>query len=123
MEIHFFYSPCRELPMPANFIAPAQGCGLHGDFYNGWDLDVLSAAMKGVRPADNLSRNCSVPKLLSEQTSGTLTALPGCNPVSGKGETVSFYIFLEPTTDIGSFAQLLTERWRTTAPEPGHLPL
>lgn len=80
--------------MPANFLASAQGCGLHGDFYNGWDIDVLSAAMRGVRPADNPSRNCSVPKLLSEQMSGTLTALPGCNPVSGKGETVSFYVFL-----------------------------
>jgi len=72
------------------------GYGYHGDFVNGWDIDVLDNAIKtctsdsGVVEdcgafefTDNsLMDGCYVPSMIDEPTTGWLDALPGCNPVT-----------------------------------------
>ena len=78
-----------------------QGCGLHGDFYNGWDNESLYTAMKtDSNPSEEDSTaqgSCNIHKLLSESTDGTLTALPGCNAVTGKGPMVSVVHYADPS--------------------------
>lgn len=68
------------------------GYGFHGDFQNGWDIDVLT---KAIVQCQNLSgqetdcplfdlrygQNCHVTPQVNEVVSGNLTQLPGCNPV------------------------------------------
>jgi len=76
------------------------GYGFHGDFLNGWDMDVLAAAVKNCLNTENgeisscpdlaasldpnFSQNCpEQPPLVNETVHGLLTALPGCNPPTG----------------------------------------
>ncbi|KAG7147381.1 putative fungistatic metabolite like protein [Verticillium longisporum] len=71
------------------------GYGLHGDFVNGWDTDVLQSAITNCTDAsgslnrcpllhqfdDETMKGCRVPVRVEEQVDGTLNKLPGCNPV------------------------------------------
>ena len=79
------------------------GYGFHGDFLNGWDPDVLDAAIDqcmGVNATNNgqiglcaplqasvdpfYSQNCpEQPPLVNETVHGMLKVLPGCNPPTG----------------------------------------
>lgn len=77
------------------------GYGFHGDFLNGWDMDVQTAAMKecmnngGSGSIDECapfkaskdpyaSWNCpEQPPTVNETVKGLIDALPGCNPVTG----------------------------------------
>ncbi|KAI4216989.1 MAG: hypothetical protein LQ351_000938 [Letrouitia transgressa] len=79
------------------------GFGLHGDFLNGWDVDVLQNAVlnckDGNRAADNLgnikfcpvlaptlysdeqTHMCKLESTTGEKVEGALPALAGCNPI------------------------------------------
>jgi hypothetical protein len=71
----------------------ATGYGFHGDFVNGWDVNVLQ---KAVDTCTNLSgqvsdcaavstfamrdsQQCQIPTVVKEPTGGILPKLPGCN--------------------------------------------
>jgi hypothetical protein len=72
------------------------GFGFHGDFFNGWDVDVLQNAIDICTddggqvedcPAvtiftDQECNDCKLPTSINEKTSGKLAALPGCNPIA-----------------------------------------
>ena len=75
------------------------GFGFHGDFVNGWDVQLLQKAIDefttdDAGDADNIYYNnyftepavsgtqCSLPPMVNEQVNGVLAALPGCNPVT-----------------------------------------
>jgi len=91
------------------------GYGFHGDFINGWDVDVLQAA---VTDCDAESGNisdcphfqvfspdemaaCKIPTTVHEDIVGPFDALPGCNPIhAGPGEASPASSC--PTTPIGS---------------------
>ncbi|BGP07987.1 hypothetical protein JCM10049v2_003832 [Rhodotorula toruloides] len=78
------------------------GYGLHGDFNNGWDRDVLQKAIDTCTADSGVIEECPVFELydykdgknrcwqtpsVNEQVLGTLPALPGCNPVQyGPGD-------------------------------------
>ncbi|KAG9234208.1 hypothetical protein BJ875DRAFT_504869 [Amylocarpus encephaloides] len=71
------------------------GYGYHADFVNGWKEGVLQKAINdcniesGVIEeckhfsfiTNQVAQSCRVPPSVHEQTSGTLNALPGCNPI------------------------------------------
>jgi hypothetical protein len=76
------------------------GYGLHGDFFSGWDVDHLQKAIDvctnnsgrvedcpvfTITPND-IAKGCRIPPSIDEQVSGTLDALPGCNPVQAGPE-------------------------------------
>ncbi|GAA6018326.1 hypothetical protein JCM11491_005934 [Sporobolomyces phaffii] len=79
------------------------GYGLHGDFLNGWDFDVLQEATKDCTSSTGVIEECAVfefndrdqsdpngcvqSSAVREQSLGTIDALPGCNPVDyGPGD-------------------------------------
>ncbi|KAI9802651.1 MAG: hypothetical protein M1825_002673 [Sarcosagium campestre] len=78
------------------------GYGFHGDFVSGWKPEVLKDAidhcLDGNHALDHIgaieycppllplisdeeAKACTIPRLVDEEVSGTLDALPGCNPV------------------------------------------
>ncbi|KAK1654806.1 WSC domain-containing protein [Colletotrichum phormii] len=80
------------------------GYGLHGDFINGWDVNVLQAAITQCTDNggsiekcpvfqffdDETRRNCQVPVKVDEQVQGQFDKLPGCNSVQrGPGNAVA----------------------------------
>jgi hypothetical protein len=76
----------------------ASGYGFHGDFVNGWDVPTLQSIVDNCADVNNQGtlescpviqqyttqeqNNCRLTPQINEQVKGTLTALPGCNPVS-----------------------------------------
>ncbi|KAI9759784.1 MAG: hypothetical protein M4579_002083 [Chaenotheca gracillima] len=87
------------------------GYGYHGDFVNGWDVDLLQdaintctsgntgyagqgdindcAVLKAKFYDDDTMNGCILPPSVDETVDGVLKALPGCNPVqSGPAEAV-----------------------------------
>lgn len=72
------------------------GFGFHGDFFNGWDVDVLQKAIDTCTDdsgqvekcaavtmfTDQECNDCKLPTSVNEKISGKLAALPGCNPVT-----------------------------------------
>jgi hypothetical protein len=97
------------------------GYSFHGDFLNGWETDLLQAAINdctaesgkvedckhfNLRP-DKQAEGCTKPSVVNEVVSGTLDKLPGCNPVTkGPGPAP------KPGTDCGA----TTELSNSTAP-------
>jgi len=77
------------------------GLGLHADFQNGWDVAVLQKAMDTCTNDSGRVEDCKVLTLydrekegtcrktpdVNEVVTGTLPALPGCNPVTIKKPT------------------------------------
>ena len=75
------------------------GYGYHGDFVNGWDVDILQRAVTectnnsgniedcGVLDlySNDFSKSCKIASSVDEEIEGNLSALPGCNPSSGAG--------------------------------------
>ncbi|EXJ64159.1 hypothetical protein A1O7_00495 [Cladophialophora yegresii CBS 114405] len=107
------------------------GYGFHGDFLNGWDMDVQTNAVQdclytddggviGACPSlsrsDNINfpRDCGEqPSVFSEQVHGLLTALPGCNPITSGPDPASQVVcgfdsnvlaVLEPTSSLTAAA-------------------
>jgi hypothetical protein len=74
----------------------ATGYGFHGDFVNGWDVNVLQTAIDNCTDAsgqvekcsavtmykDEESNSCKLPTIVQETIDGKLNKLPGCNPVT-----------------------------------------
>jgi hypothetical protein len=74
----------------------ATGYGMHGDFVNGWDVDVLQDAIDTCTDASGQVEKCAavtlftrdeaaackIPVTVAEKVDGTLTKLPGCNDIS-----------------------------------------
>lgn len=76
----------------------ATGFGFHGDFVNGWDIDVLQEAVDtctaqsgnledcpvfvGEMYTPSECQSCRVPPSVDERVTGVLQSLPGCNPVT-----------------------------------------
>jgi hypothetical protein len=72
------------------------GYGLHGDFLNGWDVDVLQKAINTCTDASGAVEKCAavtqftgsecqactIPSTVQETIDGSLTKLPGCNDVT-----------------------------------------
>ncbi|KAF1349914.1 hypothetical protein BDV97DRAFT_377089 [Delphinella strobiligena] len=92
------------------------GYGFHGDFINGWDVDVLQNATDNCFAESGLPSDCDVFEFFTtaeseaciiapevdEQITGLLDALPGCNPVTwGPDEAPSHYANC-PVTNISA---------------------
>ncbi|GAB7352366.1 hypothetical protein MBLNU459_g2805t1, partial [Dothideomycetes sp. NU459] len=99
------------------------GYGFHGDFVNGWDVDVLQKAVDTCNNdsgalsdcdvfeffTNEESQACIVPPRVHEQVTGVLDSLPGCNPVTkGPGEAPYSYPNC-PVATIGAFEQYFTD--------------
>ncbi|KAJ7596656.1 hypothetical protein C8J56DRAFT_918004 [Mycena floridula] len=72
------------------------GYGYHGDFMDGWDQQVLQSAIRTCTDDSGVIELCKIFDLqpdatcqktpdVNELVTGTLDALPGCNPVTGAG--------------------------------------
>ncbi|KAF1836319.1 hypothetical protein BDW02DRAFT_494034 [Decorospora gaudefroyi] len=74
----------------------ATGYGFHGDFLNGWDVDVLQEAVDTCTDDSGLVErcgavtmftnqecyDCKLPTSVTEKVNGKIATLPGCNPVT-----------------------------------------
>lgn len=90
------------------------GYGFHGDFVNGWDIDVLQAATNDCLDDSGLitdcphfsfysneqCQSCLIPPSVDEPVTGVLAELPGCNPVTWGPAEASIPADC-PTTPIG----------------------
>ncbi|GAA5840436.1 hypothetical protein JCM11251_006559 [Rhodosporidiobolus azoricus] len=77
----------------------ASGYGYHGDFFNGWDRAVLQEAIDTCTSDTGVIEYCKVFDLydsghkcrktpdINEVVMGTLSKLPGCNPVTYAGQS------------------------------------
>lgn len=106
------------------------GYGFHGDFLNGWDMDVQTSAVENCLYTDdgglisacpvlyasddvNFSRDClPQPEYWNEPVLGMLSQLPGCNPITSGPEDAIQVIcpinssqpIYTPTTPTSSYA-------------------
>ena len=86
--------------------------GYHGDFVNGWDVDVLDKAVQTCNANSGVVEdcgvldlytneemdNCVIPPSVAEEIEGWLPALPGCNPVqSGPAKAITPKTCAAPT--------------------------
>lgn len=92
------------------------GYGLHGDFVNGWHVDVLQEAIDDCTDGggrieqcrvfdffdDQVMNGCRVPVQVDEVISGTIDALPGCNSVQTGPEDASQETGCGSPTDISA---------------------
>jgi len=110
----------------------ATGYGFHGDFINGWDVNLLQ---KVVNKCTNLSGSiqdcakvvpeltiqsgqdmddCVIPVSIKEEVDGPLPKLPGCNPVTG-GPALAKLATNCPVTKIAGpqnpFTDILSQGW------------
>jgi hypothetical protein len=77
------------------------GYSFHADFTNGWDMDVLTAAVNTCTTGGTVeecspltvitnwdeSRACKKATSVKEDVKGPMGKLPGCNAITGLGET------------------------------------
>ncbi|RPB07402.1 WSC-domain-containing protein, partial [Morchella conica CCBAS932] len=92
------------------------GYGLHGDFVNGWNVDVLQSAIDDCNSESGVIeecphfkyfdtvkvQNCYIPPRIDEPTEGLLQKLPGCNPVQEGPENATPQTDCGAPTEIGS---------------------
>lgn len=81
----------------------ATGYGYHGDFLNGWDVNVLQNAVDNCNdPSGSVERcsavtqftneecaACHLPEAVNEVIDGHLDSLPGCNPITYGPDSVA----------------------------------
>lgn len=104
------------------------GYGLHGDFFNGWIREHLQDAIDQCTSnsgnvedcpvfkliPEGAAQGCKIPPSIDEQTSGTLDALPGCNPVqAGPERAVSKSSGCTVSDDIGKPKAYFTDLTQT----------
>ncbi|KAF2251106.1 WSC-domain-containing protein [Trematosphaeria pertusa] len=97
----------------------ATGYGFHGDFINGWDVDVLQEAVdtcttdpggtvEGCSVLDQFTAEeclaCKLPSIVSEDVNGPLPSLPGCNPVTNGSGPANPVSDCPDTAKLGPFA-------------------
>lgn len=100
-----WYGPSGTQPFVFAMGDPT-GYGFHGDFVNGWDIDVLQKAvtsctdLSGVLTdcpyfdyvPETLSQSCTIPTYVQEDINGPMPSLPGCNPIqNGPEPAVNYY--------------------------------
>jgi hypothetical protein len=92
------------------------GFGMHGDFFNGWDVDVLQKAVDTCTDGsgavekcaavtmftDQECNSCKLASAVNEQVDGDLAALPGCNPVTPGPQRASVATCSSTPTTFGS---------------------
>ncbi|KAF2721938.1 WSC-domain-containing protein [Polychaeton citri CBS 116435] len=117
-------------PQPFVFaMGDKTGYGFHGDFVNGWDVDVLqnvtsqcnndSGNISDCPPVadrlftDDESHACQVPPRLTERINGTdeepMMELPGCNPITGEGENAVPSLSCSNTPIPGAYKKYFTD--------------
>ncbi|KAF8244149.1 WSC-domain-containing protein [Wilcoxina mikolae CBS 423.85] len=91
------------------------GYSYHGDFINGWDIDILNRAINECNSPSGVIEECKVldlytvremddcivPPSIPEPTSGWLDKLPGCNPVQPGSKKAFQWINCGAPTAIG----------------------
>lgn len=99
------------------------GYGFHGDFVNGWDVNVLQKAIdtctdlsgdvnacKAVTTFSySENQQCQIPTTVNEQTGGTLQKLPGCNPLTPGGSCSDNTQFGAPPANFVDLTQ--SKKW------------
>ena len=99
------------------------GYSLHGDFINGWDIDILQKAIDTCNSASGVIEECSVFKFFNEnraqdcmvaprveeQTTGWLEKLPGCNPIQPGPNRAIKYINCSAQEKIGAPRKYFTD--------------
>lgn len=106
------------------------GFGGHGDFVMGWEEQHLQRAVDACTAdsgrvedcpeftliPDSQAEGCSVPPRVDEPTTGTLTALPGCNPIQEGPGRAEVKTGCGATTEVGEgiitgFKDLTSSGW------------
>lgn len=91
------------------------GYGFHGDFVNGWNIEVLQKAVDGCNDDSgvveecpffsffdkNIQKDCHVAPRVDEQTSGWMSKLPGCNTIQAGPGKATVPTNCDATTVIG----------------------
>ncbi|KAF3019300.1 hypothetical protein E8E14_008438 [Neopestalotiopsis sp. 37M] len=108
------------------------GYGYHGDFLNGWDVDVLQQAITECTDDSGVIEKCSVfdlrddddmaackllPRVHEDVTDGVLGALPGCNPIQSGPEPAVYQTDCGAVETIGTAVLPFTDvsttlQWR-----------
>ncbi|KAJ5974956.1 hypothetical protein N7481_008663 [Penicillium waksmanii] len=92
------------------------GYGLHGDFVNGWNVDVLQEAIDTCNDGggditqcspihlypDTITDSCLLEQSIDEEVGGWLDALPGCNPIQPGPNDATIFTNCGAPTQIGS---------------------
>ncbi|KAI1374179.1 WSC-domain-containing protein [Hypoxylon crocopeplum] len=97
------------------------GFGFHGDFFNGWDADVLAEALSSCANNDASNGQISLcpplaksqtpyyatncperPQIVNEEVKGMLDCLPGCNVVTTGPERATQLVCPDDTPSINS---------------------
>lgn len=101
------------------------GYGMHGDFVNGWDVDVLQRATDQCTAnsgsikdcpvfANDLFTNdqchaCKIAPSVNEQVDGVMAKLPGCNPVTPGPARAAPVTTCQDSAVIGAAATYFTD--------------
>lgn len=107
------------------------GYGFHGDFVNGWNPETLQRAVDTCTSDSGTLEDCHVfdndlftpeeqqacraPPSINEKTTGTLAALPGCNPPTSGPEYARKQTDCASTASIGKletyFTDMTSKNW------------
>ncbi|KAH7107425.1 WSC-domain-containing protein [Auriculariales sp. MPI-PUGE-AT-0066] len=111
----------------------ATGYGFHGDFSNGWDVDILQKSVDECNNnsgrvedcpvlelrTDDEMNNCALVSRVNEKIDGALDALPGCNPITVGPENAP----QQPSSACGASEEILPKSYTGLPPVDGWTPL
>ncbi|KAJ6186742.1 hypothetical protein N7519_008043 [Penicillium mononematosum] len=109
-------------PFVSSFGDPT-GYGLHVDFLNGWDIDVLQDAINtchdgagDIRQCESITMQpdwvtdgCIVERSINERIDGWLDALAGCDPIQGGPQDAGVVTACGAPTEIGESLHYYTD--------------